>query len=191
MEQKTDAYFQYPPNLHELDLATLVSMYRSRGEPQKAPAGSYFACTFTRKMIKEGKWWFGLYYSQRAWDHLLTKGSEGFPLTEVELNILGLAMAQPEGEPPKRDLVEKNCGVIPKLGYMIVNDLKQFGFLNEDENHHLRITPRGEKALQGISRRIYEHKFTDEMLLINQQRSISPMPEGKKKAESSEQTSLF
>lgn len=190
MERKTDAFFQYPPNLHELDLATLVSMYRSRGEPQQATPGNYFACAWTHRLIKNAKWWFGLYYSQPAWDQLLTKGSEGFPLTEVELNILGLAYAKSEEQPPHRDFVEKNCGVIPKLGYMIVNDLKQFGFLNEDENGRLRITPRGEKGLQGISRRVYEKKFTPEMLLINQQRSVDPVPEGKKKPES-EQTTLF
>jgi ribosomal protein S19E (S16A) len=61
--------------------------------------------------------------------------------------------------------VEKNIGTLPKLAYLIVNDIKQFGFLQEDEHGYLRITPRGERALQGISRRLYEKRFTPEMLV--------------------------
>ena len=164
MQKKTDFFFRYPPNLQELDLATMVSMYRDRGEPRKAAPGRYLACTITHKLLKEAKWWFGLYYSQAAWDELLTKGSEGYPLTEAELNLLGLVLASEE--PPHREYVEKNIGTLPKLAYLIVNDIKQFGFLQEDEHGYLRITPRGERALQGISRRIYQKRFTPEMLVV-------------------------
>lgn len=190
MEKKSDLHFKYPPNIHELDLATLVSLYRSRGEPQQASPGNYLGCALTHQLVKQAKWWFGLYYSQKAWDTLLTKGSEGFPLTEVELNILGLTLARIDDEAPHRDFVEKNCGVIPKLGFLIVNDLKQFGFLAEDDSGHLRITPRGEKALQGISRRIYEKKFSSSMLLVNRQQTIDPKIARARKKHS-EQTKLF
>lgn len=163
MHKRSDFVFKYPPNLQELDLATMVSMYRDRGEPRKAVPGKYLACAVTHKLLKEAKWWFGLYYSQSAWDELLTKGSEGYPLTEAELNLLGLVIASEE--PPHREYVEKNIGTLPKLAYLIVNDIKQFGFLQEDEHGYLRITPRGERALQGISRRLYEKRFTPEMLV--------------------------
>jgi hypothetical protein len=162
MQKKSDHIFKYPPNLQELDLASMVSMYRDRGEPRKAAPGKYLACAITHKLLKEAKWWFGLYYSQSAWDNLLTKGSEGYPLTEGELNVLGLILASEE--PPHREYVEKNIGVLPKLAYLIVNDIKQFGFILEDDHGFLRITPRGERALQGITRRIYEKRFTPEML---------------------------
>ncbi len=59
MEKKSDLYFSYPPNLHTLDLATLVSMYRERGLPKKAKPGEYFGCALTQKIVKDGKWWFG------------------------------------------------------------------------------------------------------------------------------------
>jgi hypothetical protein len=163
MHKRSDFVFKYPPNLQELDLATMVSMYRDRGEPRKAAPGKYLACAVTHKLLKEAKWWFGLYYSQAAWDELLTKGSEGYPLTEAELNLLGLVIASED--PPHREYVEKNIGTLPKLAYLIVNDIKQFGFLQEDEHGYLRITPRGERALQGISRRLYEKRFTPEMLV--------------------------
>jgi hypothetical protein len=163
MHKRSDFVFKYPPNLQELDLATMVSMYRDRGEPRKAAPGKYLACAVSHKLLKEAKWWFGLYYSQSAWDDLLTKGSEGYPLTEAELNLLGLVIASEE--PPHREYVEKNIGTLPKLAYLIVNDIKQFGFLQEDEHGYLRITPRGERALQGISRRLYEKRFTPEMLV--------------------------
>lgn len=188
MEKKTDLHFSYPPNLQELDLASLVSMYRDRGMPQKARAGKYFACAVTRKLIKEGKWWFGLYYSQQIWDELLTKGSEGYPLTEVEMNILGLVLAAGE-EQVRRDYVENNCGAVSKLAYMIVNDLKEFGFLSADDDR-LLITPRGEKALQGITRRIYGKKFTPEMLLVNQEDVSRPTIERARKKDN-EQVELF
>lgn len=163
MEKRSEFIFKYPPNIHELDLATMVSMYRSRGEPRKASPGKYLACSVTKNLLKEGKWWFGIYYSQKAWDSLLTKGSEGYPLTEFELNVLGLVIAAGD-ERPHREYIEKNCGAIPKLAYLIVNDLKQFGFLSEDEHGYLAVTPRGERALQGICRRLYEKRFSVDML---------------------------
>lgn len=189
MEPKSHTYFSYPPNLHELDLASLVSMYRDRGIPKKARPGEYFACAVTHRLIKEGKWWFGLYYSQEAWDDLLTKGCEGYPLTKVEMNVLGMAYAAGD-EPPERSYVEQHCGANGKLAYMIVNDLKEFAFLSMDDHDRLLITPRGEKALQGLSRRIYDKKFNPDMLFVNQDTVINPTIERAKK-EDNEQASLF
>jgi hypothetical protein len=165
IQKKSDFIFKYPPNLQELDLATMVSMYRDRGEPRRAAPGKYLACTVSHKLLKHAKWWFGIYYSQTAWDSLLTKYSEGYPLTEAELNLLGLVLAL-EDEPPHREFAEKNIGVLPKLAYMIVNDLRQFGFIREDEHGYLTITQSGERALQGICRRVYGKRFTPEMLDI-------------------------
>lgn len=159
--------------MHELDLATLVSMYRSRGEPETATPGSYFACALTQRLIKQGKWWFGLYYSQDAWDRLLTQGSNGYPLTEVEMNVLGLTKIQPGETNPVRSFVEQSCGISPKLCFLIVNDLKQFEFLEEDEESLLTITGKGEKALQGIARRIYDQSFDEEMLFVNRRKRQS------------------
>lgn len=163
MQKTSDFIFKYPPNLQELDLATMVSMYRDRGEPRHAAPGKYLACTVTHKLLKNAKWWFGLYYSQAAWDSLLTKHSEGYPLTEAELNLLGILIAT-EDEPPHREFVEKNIGVTAKLAYLIVNDIRQFGFIQEDEHGYLSITSNGEKALQGVCRRMYGKRFTPEML---------------------------
>lgn len=189
MEKSSDNYFSYPPNLHELDLATLVSMYRDRGIPKKAKPGEYFACTVTNKLIKEGKWWFGRYYSQKAWDDTLTKGCEGYPLTEVELNVLGLVYAEHD-EAPRRDYIEQNSGAVSKLAYMIVNDLKEFGFLSLDDHDRLLITPRGEKALQGIARQVYGKKFKPDMLKINQG-EIANLKIERAPKEDSEQANLF
>lgn len=188
MQKRSDFYFRYPPNIHELDLATMVNMYRSRGEPRKAQPGQPFACASTGHLLREAKWWFGLYYSQSTWDELLTKGSEGFPLTDIELNVLGLVFTSEE-EPPHREYVEKHAGVTEKLAYLIVNDLRSFGFLDEDDSGFLRITPRGEKALHGIARRIYEKRFMPEMLKTYTP-SDEPQIEQAQK-EDKEQTSLF
>jgi hypothetical protein len=173
MLKRSESFFRYPPNLNTLDLASLVSMYRSRGEPIKAPAGEYLGCSYSFKLVKEAKTWFGLHYSQPSWDALLTKSSGGYPLTEVEMNALGLA-AHLDDYPNSRDFVEKNIGVTPQLGYMIVNDLKSFGFITESEGGFLSLSQSGEEALQGIARRIYEKKFIPEMLLLNRQRYINP-----------------
>lgn len=189
MENKSNTYFSYPPNLHELDLATLVSMYRDRGIPKKTKPGEYFSCTVTHKLIKEGKWWFGQYYSQEAWDQTLSKGCEGYPLTDVELNVLGLVYAA-DDEPPRRDYVEQNSGAVSKLAYMIVNDLKEFGFLSLDDHDRLLITPRGEKALQGIAKKIFGKKFKSDMLKVNKGEIANPKLERAPK-EDSEQANLF
>ncbi|MEX1137406.1 MAG: hypothetical protein WEB89_10920 [Balneolales bacterium] len=164
--KKTPLYFQYPPNLNSLDLASIISMYRSRGEPTNASAGDHFGCAATYKLITKAKTWFGLFYSQAAWDALLTKGSQGYPLTVVEMNILGLAHMPPTPE-TDRTYIEKKCGILTQLAFLIVNDLKQFGFLAEDEDGKLSITEPGEKALQGISQRLFEKRFSPDMLLIN------------------------
>ncbi|MEX1012036.1 MAG: hypothetical protein WDZ29_08240 [Balneolaceae bacterium] len=187
MEKRSDHFFRYPPNIHELDLATMVSMYRARGEPRKAPPGKFFACAVTKNLLKEGKWWFGLYYSQKAWDGLLTRGSEGYPMTEAELNVLGLVLASGE-ELPHREHIEKSCGAIPKLAYLIVNDLKKFAFLQEDEQGYLMLAPRGEKALQGICRRIYEKRFQPSMLAGLEE---DYLPEGVRQRGRTDQASLF
>jgi hypothetical protein len=171
MIKRSESFFRYPPNLNMLDLASLVSLYRNRGEPMKANAGEYLGCSYSFKLVKEAKAWFGLHYSQPSWDALLTKGAGGYPLTEVEMNALGLA-AHLDEHPNSRDFVEKNIGVTPQLGYMIVNDLKSFGFIIESEGGFLSLSQTGEEALQGIARRIYEKKFFPEMLLLNRQRYL-------------------
>lgn len=188
MHKRSDFHFKYPPNIYELDLATMVNMFRSRGEPRKAPAGEYFACAYTGVLLKEAKWWFGLYISQQTWDSLLTKGSEGFPLSDVELNVLG-HVYMGEEEVPHREFVEKNAGVTEKLAYLVVNDLRAFGFLSEDDSGFLRITPRGEKALNGIARRMFEKRFLPEML-TDEPAPESPRIEEARKSDE-EQTSLF
>lgn len=188
MQKRTNSYFQYPANIDELDLANMVNLFRSRGEPRKAPPGEYFACCVSRKLLKQGKHWFGLIYSQDSWDEMLTKGSEGFPLTDVELNVLGMVYNN-SPQPIQREVVENNCGVISKLGYLIINDLRSFGFLEETEEGLLMITPRGDKALQGIARRIYEKRFLPEMLKINEHLPAPEIEQAKRRE--SDQPSLF
>lgn len=188
MHKRSDFHFRYPPNIHELDLATMVNMFRTRGEPRKAAPGEYFSCAITQELLKEAKWWFGLYYSQHTWDRLLTKGCEGFPLTNVELNVLGLVYMS-EDTAPHREVVEKNCNVADKLAYLVVNDLRTFGFLSEDDSGFLSITPRGEKALHGIARRIYDKRFLPEM--INHEPATDEPQIEQAKRRDKEQTSLF
>jgi len=195
MEKKSDHIFSYPPNLQELDLATLVNLYRERGEVLKARAGQYVACVITKKLLREAKSWFGLFYSQEAWDSLLTKNSGGYPLTEAEMNALGLIYSN-RSEPPHREFVEKNIGTLPKLAYLIINDIKQFGFIKEDENGFLEIAPSGEKALQGFSKRVYGKQFTKEMLISHRESHVVDPPSQNKTTRSSrkkdsDQTSLF
>jgi hypothetical protein len=167
----------------------MVSMYRERGIPKEAKPGEYFACALTQRLIKKGKWWFGRYYGQKAWNKLLTSSCEGYPLTEVELNILGLVAAA-EKEPTSRDFVEQYSTAMPKLAYMIVNDMKEYGFLSTDSHGRLMITPRGKKALQGIARRIYDKKFTADMLAKNRDEISHPTIERAPK-KGSEQADLF
>lgn len=185
--KKNPLYFRYPPNLNSLDLANTISMYRSRGEPAAASAGDYFGCSATFKLIKQAKTWFGLYYSQPAWDALLTKGSKGYPLTEAELNILGMAHLPPTPE-TDRTFIEAKCGVLTQLAFLIVNDLKQFGFVEESEGGILTITESGEKALQGIAQRLHDRRFSPDMLLINRDSDPTITQAQKKK---SNQKDLF
>lgn len=188
METVSQKYFEYPSNLNVLDLATLVSMYRDRGAPKKADPGEYFACALTNKVMKQGKWWFGKYYSQNGWDTLLSSHSEGYPLTEVELNILGQAAAA--DEPPSRESAQQNSGAIEKLAFMIVNDLKGFGFLSIDDQERLLITPRGEQALNGIAESIHNKKFSPNMLHVHKNDIAHPTIE-KAPRKDTEQTNLF
>jgi hypothetical protein len=120
---------------------------------------------------------------------MLTKSCEGYPLTEVELNILGLVMAA-NNEPSKRDYVEQHSNTIPKLAYMIVDDLTKYDFLSLDDHSRLMITPRGEKALEGIAHRIYSRKFSADMLAVSRDKSSNLTIERAPKKED-EQTDLF
>lgn len=163
MQKQSDFHFKYPPNIHEMDLATMVNLFRSRGEVKQATPGHYLACAVTNRLIREGKYWFGLYYSQKGWDQLLTKNSEGYPLTDVELIILGKVFSGNQEE-RQRELVERTSGITDKLAYLVVSDLRAFGFLAEDQQGVLSITTSGEKALHGIARRIYNKRFVPSML---------------------------
>lgn len=189
MEKKPADRFTYPPNLRMLDLASMVSLYRSRGEPRRAPSGEYFACASSLKLIKEGKYWFGLHYSQTSWDSMLAKDSSGYPLTEVEFQILGLSFCPPD-ENNHRSQIESLAGFIPQLSFLIVNDLVQFGFLQEYDNGFLRITHNGNKALEGYARKCHDKKFSREMLPAWQGKMPLPKMEQAEKAERM-QTRLF
>lgn len=185
MPKQTHHYFTYPPNIHSLDLATLVTMYRSRGKPVKAPAGDYYGCALTGELLREAKSWFGRAYSQQAWDMLLTRDSQGYPLTQVELNILGMALHPPEEE-ADRSYIEQHCGTLPQLAFLIVNDLKQFGFLQEDGQSRLMLTEQGVGALQGIALRIHNQKFHPDMLHIHRKKEVAPSISTARKRESSQ-----
>lgn len=158
--------FQYPPNIRTLDLASLVSIYRSRGEPYTVPATEAVACCVTRRLLKHSKRWFGLHFSQKAWDALLTTGSEGYPLTEVEFNVMGLVKAPPQPR-ISREFIEQNCGIVSQLGFLIFNDLRQFGFIDEPEEHIFELSQRGEIALDGLSRRLFDTGFKPDLLWIH------------------------
>jgi len=96
-------------------------------------------------------------------------------------------MAQDES--PHREIIEKSAGVTEKLAYLIVNDLRSFGFILEDDGGFLTITPRGEKALHGIARRIYEKRFMPEMLNNYEIKDDPTIERAQKKDQ--EQRSLF
>ena len=181
--KKSHLYFRYPVNLNVLDLASLVSMYRKRGEPVKAAVGEFFYCTATNKLVKSAKWWFGLHYSQEGWDATLTKGSEGYPLTETELNIMGLIRTPLHGD-TRRSFIESKCGINQQLAFMIVNDLKQFGFIDETEEGELLLSSMGDKALDGFARRVYDKKFMPEMLIAFKAEVAEPeVPKASKKSD--------
>jgi hypothetical protein len=164
MKSTDNPIFKYPTNVQELDLATLVSMYRKRGEPVEAPAGEYFGCALTHRLIRKAKWWFGLYYSQEAWDELLTENAKGYPLTPVEFKILGLAKIHFQDPQVDRSYIEEQSGTIPQFAFMISNDLKQFGLMEGEGKQELRITSAGRKALDGLSNRLYARPFSPELL---------------------------
>ena len=176
MNTKSNVFFKYPPNLEELDLATLISLYRTRGEIKKAEPGNYLGCAITGKLLKNAKSWFGVHYSQEGWDSLLSPDSGGYPLTEAELNILGMAFALENDGLVKRNYAEKHCGVLPKLAFMIINDLEEFGFLTIHDNDKIKITPTGLNALQGISRHIHGKKFNKQMLIMYQEELEPDVP---------------
>ncbi len=185
MKKISDFILEYPPNLGELDLATMVSMYRSRGEPRKAAPGQYVACNVTGRLQKEAKWWFGLYYSQKVWDSLLTKSSGGYPMTETELQILGHVLVSND-KPVHREEIENNLNSLPKLNYLIINDLKHFGFLNEDEQGMLQVTSKGKQVLDGIAKRLYGKRFMPPMLDGFEEEEIRSKPK-----KENDQPSLF
>lgn len=170
---KQPTCFKYPVNLNMLELASLVSMYRTRGMPEKAPPGSLYLCPITHKLVKETKNWFGLHYSQAGWDQLITPNANGYPLTTVEFNLIGLIRTYPRGY-TNRSFLERSCGVLPQLAYIIINDIKGFGFIEELERDHFEITVEGERALQGFAKRVYEKKFAPELLLIHRSVFIEP-----------------
>lgn len=187
---KQAKYFRYPENLNILDLATLVSMYRSRGEPVKAPSGEYYTCADSFKLVKEAKCWFGLYYSQTSWNQLLTRDCRGYPLTDLEMNILAGALYPPDDKPVPRTELEESLDTVPQLAYLIVNDLKQFGFLQEDEENALHVTSAGELALQGLASRIYEKNFSPEIFRSGSKLKKKPVMERAEKKPDA-QTRLF
>ena len=189
MQKKSNDFFSYPPNLQMLDLASMVGMYRMRGEPRRAPSGEYFACCRSRKLIKEAKYWFGLFYSQSAWDQLLTKDSGGYPLTQIEFSVMGFCVYPPE-ENNHRSAIESHTGFIPQLTFLIVNDLKQFGFIQEYDNGLLAITNTGQKALEGFAKRVYEARFSADMLALDHREYARPGLEQAKKKDPV-QTRLF
>ena len=189
--RRSNFIFKYPPNLQVLDLATLVAMYRDRGGVTSAKPGEYLACCTTGKLLKEAKHWFGLHFSQSAWDELLTKNSGGYPLTEIELNVLGLIKTPPE-HPISKEFIEAHCGVPQQLAFMILQDVKKFGFIEEHDSEWF-ITSNGEKALDGVARRLYEINYIPEMLFISLHENFSLWyKSGAKKAKKNiDQTSLF
>ena len=132
MEKKSNHIFSYPPNLQELDLATLVNLYRERGEVLKALDGKLRGLRNHKKTAEGGQivvWSF------------LQPGRLGLsPYKKLgRLSINGSRNERPglvysnRKEPPHREFVEKNIGTLPKLAYLIINDIKQFGFIKEDE----------------------------------------------------------
>lgn len=189
MKKKTDTILCYPPNLDELDLASMVSMYRSRGEPRKAAPGKFLSCSHSKELIREGKWWFGLYYSQASWDALLTKNSNGFPMTETEFTAMGKIIVS--DRPAYREEIENQIGVSSKLAYLILNDLKQFGFVLEDERGELHLSPMGESALNGISRRLYDKRFSPDLLLEHDRQGALSAAQKTGPAKPLNQASLF
>jgi len=97
---------------------------------------------------------------------MLTTGSEGYPLTEIEYNVLGLVLTPPQPR-ISREFIEQNCGIVSQLGFLIFNDLRQFGFIEEPEEHLFELSHRGEVALDGLSRRLFDEAYKQEFLWVN------------------------
>jgi hypothetical protein len=164
-EYEEDVCFSYPENLGEIELASLVMMYRNRGEVIKATPSSFFCCCLQNVLIKQAKNWFGKTYSQEAWDRMLTPSSEGYPLTIYEMHLLGYAgLKQPDASPYSLNFIELNIQLPSAFCFVLINDLKAFGFLEDHTEAYLTLTDRGEKALNGISRRIFKKRYVQDFL---------------------------
>lgn len=158
-----EVFFQYPLNMNQIDLASLILLYRSRGEIVNASPSSFLCCALENRLVKQAKAWFGKVYSQEAWDRMLTKDAQGYPLTPYELHILGYAANKSHTTHYKREFIDRYLEIPNSFGYVLINDLINFGFLEADEVF-LRITDNGEKALHGLSRRLFKMRYKEEML---------------------------
>lgn len=156
---------RYPPNIETLDLALLVHYYRNRGEPARAKAGEYFTCSASMELVKDARRWFGVYYSLDSWEKMLTPHCEGYPVTQAEMNILGLAHSPHENSTTK-DHILSFTGLGKQLGQLIIKDIIQFGFLIEDDIG-LTISRKGERVLHGFCQRVYGKNFSPEFLWVN------------------------
>lgn len=143
----------YPGNLQSLDLATMVHLFRNRGEPRRAAGGDYFFCVNSLDLVKEARNWFGVHIGIQAWDRMMTPHSNGYPLTAVEIRLLG-SIRYCEGQCRPRSDLESEAEVHPQLLSLIIRDLIQFGFLT-DEDSLLRVSADGERALHGYSRHYF------------------------------------
>lgn len=130
------------------------------------PAGEHISCAVTGNLLRQSKRWFGLHYSQKAWDKMLTTGSEGYPLTETELNVLGLIYNPPVSRVDK-EFIGQHAGLVSQLVFLIYNDLRQFGFLEEANDGSVSLSRRGEIALDGVCRRLYESSFSPDYLIYH------------------------
>lgn len=162
-EYEEDVFFNYPANIHQIELANLILIYRSRGEVVQASPSNYLCCAMDDVLIKQGKTWFGKVYSQEAWDKMLTPYSNGYPLTPYEMHILGYAAFRNNGKPFSKQEVESFLKLSSSFVYVLINDLVSFGFI-ELQDDLLVLTDVGEKALHGMSRRITKKRYKEEML---------------------------
>lgn len=158
-----EVFFQYPVNMSQIELASLILMYRGRGEVIKASPSSFLCCALENRLIKQAKSWFGKVYSQEAWDRMLSPDALGYPLTPLELHILGYASQTQGNQTYTRDVVDRYLDLPPSFGYVLINDLISFGFLQANDNY-LLITELGEKAMNGLSRRLYKKRYKQDML---------------------------
>jgi hypothetical protein len=162
-EYEEDVFFNYPANIHQIELANLILIYRSRGEVVQASPSNYLCCAMDDVLIKQGKTWFGKTFSQDAWDKMITPYSSGYPLTPYEMHILGYAAFRHEGNAYTKQQVETCLKLSSSFVYVLINDLVNFGFI-ELQDDQLILTETGDKALHGISRRIFKKRYREEML---------------------------